>query len=180
MTERITSAVGAARPDFMKAGIRSMRGSRPTTHGLPVLCTDSTSRSEKRRIPGYTVANLPQEAERHRLPYGRGSVSDVHQRLAAQLVVGGVELGTQIHGVEANVDAMRGGVRLDLHGLRIERLLAFEIVGVTNERGAYSGGGADSYFLRTQVAVQTNRDLLGAVFRHQRILSVSGPNRDRR
>src|SRR5579864_3429897 len=46
MTHRIASAVGAPLPDFTNAGMRSVRGSRPTTHGLPVFRIASTSRSE--------------------------------------------------------------------------------------------------------------------------------------
>src|SRR5579864_9205798 len=47
MTERTTSGVARLRPDFTNAGIRSMRGSKPTTQGLPALRIDSTRRSAK-------------------------------------------------------------------------------------------------------------------------------------
>src|SRR5712692_4931227 len=50
MTARITFLVGRLRPDLMNAGIRSMRGSRPTTHGFPALRMASTSRSENNFI----------------------------------------------------------------------------------------------------------------------------------
>src|SRR6202049_2006419 len=46
ITARIIARVGALWPDCIKAGISSMRGSSPTTQGLPLLRTASTSRSE--------------------------------------------------------------------------------------------------------------------------------------
>src|SRR5579872_4235772 len=55
MMERTTSFVGRPRPDLMNAGIWSMRGSRPTTHGFPALRMDATSRSENSCM-GHTAA----------------------------------------------------------------------------------------------------------------------------
>ena len=45
MMEQTVARERAPRPDLTNSGIRSMRGSSPTTHGLPFLRTELRSRS---------------------------------------------------------------------------------------------------------------------------------------
>src|ERR1700733_1995192 len=67
MTERTASLAGLCRPDVMNAGIKSMRGSKPTTQGLPVLRIDSTSRSENSCITRYLILVLKHNLAKRQL-----------------------------------------------------------------------------------------------------------------